>query len=44
MSDSNKLVADGVIGAIAGICEVSVNQPLIYFKNSVQTVRAAASF
>lgn len=27
------------VGAIAGIVEVTVDQPLIYFKNCVQTVR-----
>lgn len=39
ISPATQLLADTAIGAVAGVCEVSVNQPLIYFKNCLQTVR-----
>jgi len=32
------VVASTVIGAISGIAEVTVNQPLIFVKNALQTV------
>jgi len=40
---ASDVVVDAGIGAVAGMAEVTVNQPLIYFKNSIQTGAKIAS-